>query len=190
MSAVVIDACCVINLAAADAFATWLPGLGLEWKVPQAVVDEALFLRVQNDQGEPDREMIDLTPFIASGLLDVISPKGEAEIAAYVAYSRNLDDGEAMALSLAVSRDWMLATDDRRARSLAESEEVSLVSTPEILKRWVDKDTPASQTLEEALLRIKQRARYLPGIRDPLFDWWMANLPEGSGFPEHNSCFL
>jgi hypothetical protein len=177
VTTVVIDACCLINLAAADAFATWLPRLGLEWKVPQAVVGEALFLRVLNDPSEPDREPIDLEPFIASGLLDVVAPEGEEEIPAFVAYARHLDDGEAMALSLAASRGWVLATDDRRARSMAESARVQLMSTPEILKRWVDRDAPTEQTLSETLLRIKQRARYLPGVRDPLFDWWMAHLP-------------
>jgi predicted nucleic acid-binding protein len=121
---VVIDACCIINPAAANAFTTWLPRLGLEWKVPQAVVGEALFLRVLNDEGEPDQEAIDLEPFIASGLLEVVAPTGEAEIAAYVAYARDLDDGEAMALSLAASRGWVLATDDRHARSIAEADEV------------------------------------------------------------------
>jgi hypothetical protein len=51
------------------------------------------------------------------------------------------------------------------------------MSTPEILKRWVDKDKPTSQALGETLLHVKQRARYLPGTRDSLFDWWMSHLP-------------
>jgi hypothetical protein len=42
---VVLDACCVINLVAADALDTWLGELGLRWMLPEAVSAEALFLR-------------------------------------------------------------------------------------------------------------------------------------------------
>lgn len=174
---IIIDACCVINLAAADAFETWLPRLGLQWMVPQAVVDEALFLRVLDEHGDPGRELIDLGRFIACGLLDVVVPESDDELAAYVAYAIDLDDGEAMALCLAKSRGWTLATDDRRALVLAESASVPVLGTPDILKRWVDSETPDPPLIAETLFRIKQRARYLPGPRSPLFDWWMAYLP-------------
>ena len=80
MTRIVIDACCLINLAAADAFSTWLPQLGLTCVLPQAVVDEALFLRTWNDQGEPSLEPIDLKPHIASRLFEVVAPVGAQEI--------------------------------------------------------------------------------------------------------------
>jgi len=174
---IVIDACCVINLAAADAFDTWLPRLRAKWMIPHAVVEEALFLRAFDEHGEPGREPIDLGRFIARAMLEVVAPESDEELAAYVAYARDLDDGEAMALSLAESRGWILATDDRRALILAESASVPVLGTPELLRRWVDTEAPEPQLVAETLLQIKQRARYLPGVRSPLFDWWMARLP-------------
>jgi hypothetical protein len=116
LTRIVIDACCLINLAAADAFSTGLAQLGLTWMLPQAVADEALVLPGRNDQGEPTRESIDLEPHIESGLFQSVAPEGPAEVAAFVAYARGLDDGEAMALAIAQSRGWMLAT-ARRLRS-------------------------------------------------------------------------
>lgn len=180
MTRIVVDACCLINLAAADALSTWLPQLGLTFALPRVVVDEALFLRTWNDQDEPSREAIDLQPHIDSGLFDVVAPVGALEIAAFVGHARQLDDGEAMALAIAESRGWTLATDDRKAMAVASASGVVVCGTAGLVRRWVDIHAVDAQELAATLLRIKQRARYLPGVRDPLFDWWMGCLPDHS----------
>jgi predicted nucleic acid-binding protein len=41
-----------------------------------------------------------------------VRPERDAELAAYVAFASELDDGEAMALAIAQSRGWQIATDD------------------------------------------------------------------------------
>ncbi len=176
MTRIVIDACCLINLAAADAFSAWLPQLGLTWMLPQAVADEALFLRACNDQGEPIREPIDLKPHLDSGLFQRVAPEGPAEMAAFVAHARVLDDSEAMALAIAQSRGWMLATDDRKAITVACSVQVAVCGTAELIKCWADTADVTDLTIGETLLRIKRRARYIPNVRDPLCDWWMGYL--------------
>jgi len=181
MTRIVIDACCLINLAAAEAFSTWLPHLGLTCVLPQAVVDEALFLRTWNDQGEPSCEAIDLKPHIESRLFEVVAPVGAQEIGAFVAHARQLDDGEAMALAIAQSRGWTLATDDRKAITVASSVGVITCGTSGLVKRWVDTAAVEEPEIRAALLRIKHRARYLPGLRDPLFSWWMGYLPDDFG---------
>lgn len=173
MTRIVIDACCLINLAAADAFSTWLLQLGLTWMLPQAVADESLFLRALNDQGEPTHEPINLKPHIDGGLFQRVAPEGPAEMAAFVAYAQGLDDGEAMALAIAESRGWMLATDDRKAVAVASSVKVAVCGTADLVKRWADTAAVSDCAIRDTLLRIKRRARYLPSVRDPLFDWWM-----------------
>jgi hypothetical protein len=93
---VVLDACCLINLAAAGALDTWLGDLGFRWMLPEAVLGEALFLRSSSGQpaadpdaapNEPAREPIALAPHFASGLVTVIRPETDAELAAYVAFA-------------------------------------------------------------------------------------------------------
>lgn len=136
-----------------------------------------MFLRVFDEHGEPGREPIDLERFIEREVLQVVVPESDDELAVYVAFARDLDDGEAMALGLAASRGWILATDHRRAQILAGSVSVEVLGTPELVRRWVDAEAPEPQVVSETLLRIKQCARYLPAVRSPLFDWWMAHLP-------------
>jgi hypothetical protein len=135
---VVLDACCLINLSAADALDTWLGDIGLNWMLPEAVVDEALFLRCASsgfsDHSKPEsaesaREPILLEQHIQNGLLTVIRPETEEEVVAYVTFAHELDDGEAMALAIAQTRGWQLATDDRKAIRLAGEAGVPVLTT-------------------------------------------------------------
>ncbi|WP_295878458.1 hypothetical protein [uncultured Thiohalocapsa sp.] len=173
---VVLDACCLINLAAADALETWLGELGLRWILPEAVLAEALFLRrgaepaaddVHSSTADAAREPILLDPHIESGLLTVVRPETEAELAAYVALAAELDDGEAMALAIARCRSWQLATDDRKAIRLAGEAGVLVLTTPAVLNRWVDRLGPSAGEVRSALIAIRDRARFLPSGRDP-----------------------
>lgn len=183
---VVLDACCLVNLTATDALDTWLGELGLRWVLPEAVLAEAMFLRrrsadpaVSGNTPTADQtcEPILLDGHIAKGLLTVVRPETEVELAAYVAFAAQLDDGEAMALALTQSRGWQLATDDRKAIRLAGEAGVPVLTTPAVLKRWVDRLSPSTAELGAALLAIRDRARFLPGGRDPLCDWWMEQMP-------------
>jgi hypothetical protein len=183
---VVLDVCCLINLAAADARDTWLGALGLRWMLPEAVLVEALFLRRSGkpaaDHGDsnivdPTREPIMLDSHLAPGLLTVVRPETEVELAGYVALASELDDGEAMALAIARHRGWHLATDDRKAIRLAGEAGLPVLTTPAVLKRWVDRLSPSAGEIGGALIAIRDRARFLPIGRDPLCDWWMERMP-------------
>jgi hypothetical protein len=98
------------------------------------------------------------------------------ELAAYVAFAAELDDGEAMALAIARCRGWQLATDERKAIRLAGEVGVPVLTTPAVLKRWVDVLGPSGTEVGAALSAIRDRARFLLSGRDPLCDWWMEQM--------------
>ena len=90
----------------------------------------------------------------------------------YLELAVSLDDGEAMALALAKARGWKLATDDRKAISLAEKLHVEVITTPELVKYWAERTKPTAAILREVLLHIQNRARFFPNDKSPLRDWW------------------
>jgi len=178
----VIDTCCLINLLAVGGLRDWLPLLGLRWHVPSAVMGEALFLRATDEAGKQVKEAVDLRPLVADGVLNVCDIESTEETALYVRLAADLDDGEAMALTLAKCRNWLLATDDRKGRRLAAELAVPVLTTPELMKRWADAGSPAPGDLAAALCRIQEFARFRPADDFPLHDWWRQNgrlAPEG-----------
>lgn len=168
----IIDACCLTNLCAAGDLIDWLKHLGGQWHVPKAVMREALFLRVEQADGEVTRERISLEPMVQSELLRACEPEGTAELELYFELAAALDDGEAMALALAKSRGWTLATDDRKAIRQAAELKVRVVTTPELVQRWGKKSSATKVELRDALLRIQRRAGFFPPEQSPLHDWW------------------
>lgn len=178
MTRIIIDTCCLINLAAADALDTWLRDLGHEWIVPEIVSREALILRGRSSEGEPTAEPISLQPHIETGLLSLTGIEDEQELSAYVEYAQRLDDGEAMALAIARYKECAIATDDRKAQAMARVHGVEVLTTSQIVKEWVELNSVDNITLAETLDSIRKRGRFIPGTRDPLRDWWLRHLPE------------
>ena len=95
-----------------------------------------------------------------------------AEVDRYVAYAEDLDDGEAMSLAIAQSRNLALVTDERKARRLARENapELSLITTTEIIHTWAHGKEPSEVTA--VVHSILTRARFLPADSDPLALWW------------------
>src|SRR5436309_3500170 len=108
-----LDACVVINLYATHRFAELLSGLPYQFGVAAEVAAEALYVR-QPDPATGDliRVPIDLAPHAASGLLQVLPVTSAAEKALFLQLVARLDDGEAASLALAMSRGFILATDE------------------------------------------------------------------------------
>jgi predicted nucleic acid-binding protein len=87
-----------------------------------------------------------------------------------------LDDGEAMALAIARTRGWQLATDDRKAIRLAGEAAVPVLTTPGVMKRWADQLGPSTAEVSSALIAVRERARFSPSGRDPLCEWWTERM--------------
>jgi hypothetical protein len=125
-----------------------------------------------------DEEMLrsNLQPLIARGLIHVVSPESEAEETSFVNFAAELDDGEAITGAIAIHRHWSIATDDRKARRIfaRTNPQVQLLSTPELLKHWVDTHNPPIEVVCEALQNIQTHARYKPPATHALYAWWQA----------------
>jgi predicted nucleic acid-binding protein len=169
----VIDACCIINLSAIDELSSVLPHLEMTWYVPSVVVAESLFLRGADRKG---LEPIDLTPAIDAQMLRICDLQDDRDTELYVELAAQIDDGEATCLAIAKNREWMLATDDRKALRLARELDVATVTTPELVKRWADRTGVSTGRLLAALTDIRERASFIPRSDSPHYSWWMEHL--------------
>jgi len=73
--AVVIDACCMIDLLASGQFEAILQATGYAWHLPTAVQAEVEYVR-QHDPAQPGSYLtlrVDLSPHLGSGLLTLFS---------------------------------------------------------------------------------------------------------------------
>lgn len=172
-SSQILDACVLINLLASDEIETILRVSGRQSLICSVVQSESIYLRTE-DPKAPE-EHVDLRPLINSGLLVVCSAETDEEVELYVDYASVLDDGEAMSLAIALSRDYLLATDERKARRLfleTSGDPMRLISTSSLLRMWgEDQNSPG--LLKQCLLKIERRARYQPPTTDENYQWWM-----------------
>ena len=175
-SDVVLDTCCLVNLAAIDGTLDCLASFALTWYVPTAVQAEGIFIRVAADSRLVQR--IELTPAISAGTVQICAPADEAEHALYVELAFSLGDGEAMALAIAKNRGWKVATDDRKARIKADAAGISVVTTPELLQRWATQTARSAMEVAGALRRIETLARFAPSADSVAARWWRKLLEE------------
>ena len=166
----VIDACCLVNFCAVDASLSFLGEFGLSWRLALAAQKEGVYIRVSPGSHETIR--IDVNPAVQAGLVETCLPTDGAETDLYVLLAQDLDDGEAMSLAIAKSRGWMLATDDRKARRKAEELGVRTLTTPELMRRWAERNKRPTRVVADALRRIEALARFTPARTAPEFAWW------------------
>lgn len=176
---VVLDTCCLVNLAAIDGTLECLAKFGLIWYVPTAVQAEGIFIRIDTDSRAVHR--IDLAAAVSTGTVQICALAGEEEHGLYVDFALSLDDGEAMALAIAKNRKWRLATDDRKARSKAQSVGVAALTTPELVQRWAAKTGYSEAQIADALRRIETLARFAPADDSDAAHWWRKIVVENPG---------
>ena len=84
------------------------------------------------------------------------------------------DRGEAITGAIALHRNWAIVIDDKRARRLFQqnASQLQLIYTLELVKHWVELDSPSIDVLTTTLQNIRHRATYTPRRQEPLYDWW------------------
>jgi predicted nucleic acid-binding protein len=179
MSAVILDACGVLNLYASGRFVPILTALRHEWFLPSAVEREAQQYR-QPDPADLQKLVprpIDLSPAIDAGALRRCDCEGDEETALYVELAARIgDDGESMGLAIARCRGWSVLTDDKKARRIAKELGVAVLGTTGVMKRWAEIVEPGADDLSEVLKAIERFANYRPGRGVEHYQWWIASI--------------
>jgi hypothetical protein len=167
------DASVLLNLLAADCLAEISAALDWQFAICPLVRDGAKKLR---DASTGEMVPVDIAPLIESGVLQILELSGDDEQTLYVEQSVVVDDGEAMSIAIATSRNLELAIDDKQASNHARRTfpHLKLWTTPEIVKLWADTAALSPQRLREVFVSIQERARYLPPNAHPLAAWWKA----------------
>ncbi len=175
---IILDASCLLNLYATGHLREIAIALPNQFWVADYVAErEALFVwRRSRTDGKEVREPVDLTSLTEAGLIQLMRLEEPVEEATFVALGAELDDGEAVTGALAFHRGCAVATDDRKARRVLGqlSPPVELVSTLEILKRWAEESRIPGDELSAALAEMQSSASYIPGVRHPLYQWWLS----------------
>lgn len=172
----ILDACCIMNLYASNYITDIIASIAESIAVAAYVKDiEALTVYKHSKKHAMEKEPINLNPLIDRKLLTVVNLDTEAEKLSFANLAtQRLDDGEAITLSIAIHRNWAIATDDKLAIRLCNNQfpHIQCLSTPELLKHWVETAKPKPNSIKNALHNIENRANYLLGRQHPFYTWW------------------
>jgi len=174
-----IDACCLIDLLASGHAEAILQAYGCTWHLPVAVQSEVLYIRQPDpiQAGKLVLVQVDLNPLINSGTLTLCQPNNDQEKNRFTQFAMQFrSDGEAMCIALAETRGWTIATDDRKAIRVAEQAGLSVVSCPQIVKKWADVTDPDRAILARALKDIEIFAQFRPTPSLSEYQWWIDNV--------------
>ena len=173
-----LDASCLLNLYATGRLRDIALAQPYQLGLADYVLErEALYVwRSSFGEGHEERVAVDLTPLIDEGVIRVLRLDHPEEEATFVNLASMIDDGEAITGALAVHRGCSVATDDRKTRKVLGEHTplVRLVSTLELIKQWAEGSSVAQSDLHAAMIAMRSGASYVPGERDPLYEWWQS----------------
>ena len=181
LAPIIVDASCLLNLYACGRLREIAETLPEPLIVSDYVLEhEVLFVRYkESEQDEEQNKTVDISTLVSAGLIKVISINSEEEQESFVDLATELDDGEAITVSLAEHRGYQVATDDRKAlKVIFERASVHTTSTLELVKRWAELRNVSREETRSVLSLIWAGASYYPGERDPLYSWWCDMMSE------------
>jgi hypothetical protein len=172
----IIDCCSLINLYTGWGGLSELNGIGWQWHLCEAVLKEAEHTREYGEEGSPLIVPLDFGQLVANELLGLVAPGSDEELADYLDFASEVDDGEAQALAIAKHRGFTLLTDDRKAMRLAARPDIAVttISTAEVLRGWAGLTPENDRRLGEIIYRIETLARFTPRRDSPNYEWWVA----------------
>jgi predicted nucleic acid-binding protein len=169
---IILDACCIINLYASKRIEEILITIPRSVSVAAYVKNEEILKTF--DISSDSTEDVDLQSLIDQGILILVDLDLETEAETWVNLASVLDDGEAVTGAIAFHRNWAIATDDRAAIKLFEREapHLQIITTPELIKYWVDTTEPSPEVINQCLQNILFGASYHPAKKHHLYNWW------------------
>ncbi len=174
MKVTVIDTCCLINLYASRRPLALIQTVFGKIIIPKHIARESLFIRQPTDD-DPTQLVpveIDLDELVEKAAIKVVDLEKEAELEQFIQLATLLDDGEAVCMTIASSRGLFLATDDRRAITVANDLSIEILTTPEILMDWVNTVSPEAIEIAEVIHNIERFGHFKPHHTSPHAEWW------------------
>lgn len=171
----ILDACSLLNLYASQYLESILKSRVKQFYIVEQVRQESLYIRKPAETTPGfDYEQVNLDPYFQSGLIKLVSLDTEDEISFFVELAASLDDGEAATIAIAIKRQMMFVTDDRKAARIFNQQNppTGSLSTLEIVKEWHEQKKNDPKLTQTALQNILQGANYKPSQTHHLFDWW------------------
>jgi hypothetical protein len=173
-----LDACCLINLLATDRMEEILKILPFRFATSRLVATkEVLAIARDTEEDAPlEREVISSTALENSKNLTLLDLSSEQELADFVRFAADLEDGEASVCALALTHGGGVATDDRKALRVLSQDapQVLTVQTPELLHDWALLAKAPASKIARVLRSIERRARFRPRRGVPRFEWWIS----------------
>ena len=169
----IIDACVLINLIATGLLKEILSLIAQNSVICVLVKGESLYLRNEEDINE--LESIDIDDLVNQEIIQISDCKTDIEQELFVNLAADLDDGEAMSVAIALSRNWHLATDDKKARRIFKENSQDhqlLVSTSDLIKEWVENENLDDITIKSILVKVERKASFRPSKSDVNLQWW------------------
>lgn len=169
----VLDSSTFLNLVASEELVSIVEDLGRRVLICSATAEERLTL----DTSDPD------SPFVLINVEDIVVLHELMQLVAlatsehdiFVNLAATLADAEAMAVTIATSRRYTLASDDVRVRDVYTARCDSpgdLWSTPGLLREWQARSQIPEERLRIIVGRISRHARFRPKRTDPAWTWW------------------
>ena len=178
----ILDASTLLNIYATGRLRDIASAASYRFAVAEYVLrEEALFVwQCETDDDVPARVPLDLDPLIEDGSIELMTLHAGEEVETFVNFALSIDDGEAITAALALHRGCAVATDDRKARRViaARAPLVPLVSTLDLLSEWAETAQLATKEVREVMEAMRSGASYVPGRRDPRFEWWLTIMQE------------
>jgi predicted nucleic acid-binding protein len=171
---VILDTCCIINLYASEQIEGILSAIPRSVCVAAYVKNEEI-LKTYDVSSNTTKD-VDLQSLIDRDLLIPIDLALEAEGETRVNLATVLDGGEAVTGAIALHRNWAIATDDKVAIKVFKQEApyLQIITTPELIKYWVDTTEPQLEVVNQCLRNIMLGASYHPPKRHQLYSWWQS----------------
>lgn len=169
----IIDACVLLNLIATGIIEDILNLIAQNSFVCILAKNESLFLRKEDDINE--NEPIDIDDLVNQGVIQICDFENVEEQEFFVNLAASLDDGEAMSLAIALSRNWHLATDDKKARRIFRENNSNndfLISTTDLIRVWAESENISDIEIKSILVKVERKASFRPPKSDPNLQWW------------------
>jgi predicted nucleic acid-binding protein len=183
--AVVVDACCVLNLLATGRELDVLRACDVELIISEQAHGEALFLHTPPDvDGVRSKQPASTERLRAAGRLQIWSLETEPLIAAFVACAAQLRDEDASCVALAGVLGVPLLSDDGKERRIAREQYpgIALLSTLGVLHEAMRLLATPEHELLALVTDLRWRGNFAPPRKDPLSPWY-AELLRRAGVP-------